>query len=110
MAKYKDKLYRLADQPTSKESKALGVLDKPCTDDPSVSLPAGMLGKIQLRGVRTGEYRAPKAGEWYLSGAEPEAWKARNDLTSPYYILRLVRVKTEKVTITTIVQEVPSRD
>lgn len=106
----KDKLYRLADVPTSKESKALGVLDKPCEDNPATYLPASMLGKIHLRGVRTGEYRAPKAGEWYLSGAEPEAWKAKNDLGSPYYILRLVRVKTEKVIVTTIVQEVPSKD
>lgn len=104
---FKNKLYRLADFPTSKESKALGLLDRPSASE---SLPAWYLGKVHLRGVRTGEYRAPNAGEWYLSGAEPEAWKAKNNLTSPYYILRLVRVKTETKTVTTIVQEVPSRD
>lgn len=38
--------------------------------------------------VETGEHRPPKAGEWYLSGAIPEAWRAPNDLTTPYHILR----------------------
>jgi hypothetical protein len=38
--------------------------------------------------VRTGEFRPPKKGEWYLSGAIPRAYKALNDLTSPYHIMR----------------------
>lgn len=46
-----------------------------------------------VRAVRTGEFRAPKKGEWYLSGAEPTAYKAPNDLSSKYHILKLVRVQ-----------------
>ena len=37
-------------------------------------------------------------GEWYLSGAIPEAYKAPNDLSTPFHILRLVRVETKLVT------------
>jgi hypothetical protein len=33
------------------------------------------------------DYRAPKKGEWYLSGAIPEAYQAPNDLTQCYYIV-----------------------
>lgn len=36
----------------------------------------------------TGEFRAPRKGEWYLSGAIPEAYRAPNDLSTPYHILR----------------------
>jgi len=37
-------------------------------------------------------YRPPKAGEYYISGAIPEVYKAENDLTTPY----LVAVPTKK--------------
>ena len=47
-----------------------------------------------VRFVRTGEYRNPLKGEFYLSGADPGAWAAYNDMSSPYHILRPVRVKT----------------
>lgn len=43
--------------------------------------------------VPTGEFRPPKKGEWYLSGAVVEAYKARNDLTQEFHIARLVLVK-----------------
>lgn len=42
-----------------------------------------------LAAVRTGEFRAPRRGEWYLSGAIPEAWQAPNDLSQSYHIVRL---------------------
>ena len=45
------------------------------------------------RGQLTGEFRAPKAGEWFLSGAIPEAYYAPNALTTSYHILKIVRVK-----------------
>jgi hypothetical protein len=38
--------------------------------------------------VRAGEYREPRKGEWYLSGAIPQAYCASNDLSTSYYILR----------------------
>lgn len=68
------KLHRLIDRPTSSECDSLGVKH------------------YFLRGAMTGEFRCPKKGEWYLSGALPAAYKARNDMESPYYILRLVVV------------------
>lgn len=39
----------------------------------------------------TGEFRSPLAGEWYLSGAIPEAYQAPNDLndlSTAYHILK----------------------
>lgn len=41
-----------------------------------------------VRFVWTGEKRAVKAGEWYLSGAVPTAYKARGPLDYPYHIMR----------------------
>ena len=50
---------------------------------------------------RTGEFRCPKKGEWYLSGAIIEAYHAPNDLTTEYHIAVLVKTKTEtKTTVT----------
>ena len=43
----------------------------------------------------TGEYRQPMKGEWYISGAIPEGYKALNDLSVCHQIGRLVEVKTE---------------
>lgn len=42
--------------------------------------------------MNTGLYGKPKKGEWYLSGAIPEAYKAPNDLSHPYFIAKLVLV------------------
>lgn len=38
----------------------------------------------------TGEVRAPKAGEWFLSGAIIEAYRAEHDLTTTYPIAQPV--------------------
>lgn len=38
--------------------------------------------------VKTGEFRPPKRGEYYLSGAIPTAYYAPNDLTQAFYIMR----------------------
>jgi len=58
-----------------------------------------------VRAQWTGEFRPPKKGEWYLSGAVVEAYLAKNDLQSPYHLARLVRVRTEVVEI---VEPIPS--
>jgi len=51
-----------------------------------------------VRAKATGEFREPKAGEWYLSGAIVEAYRAPYDLTnSQYHIAKLVRVKMVEV-------------
>jgi hypothetical protein len=48
---------------------------------------------VEIRAVKTGEFRPPRAGEWFLSGAVPEGYETKNDLSTPYHILRLVRVR-----------------
>lgn len=47
----------------------------------------------------TGEKRCPKAGEWFLSGAVVEAYKAKHDLTTIYHIARLARVQTVEIEV-----------
>jgi|SRR5579871_773067 hypothetical protein len=44
----------------------------------------GIKGKTRYRA--TGEYRAPKRGEYYLSGAVITAYIAPNDLSTEYWI------------------------
>ena len=56
--------------------------------------------KRAIRCVLTGEKRAPKKGEWYLSGARPSGWEAKNDLSTEYHIVKLVL--TEKIVTETI--------
>lgn len=47
----------------------------------------------EVKAYRSGEFRNPKKGEWYISGAIPEAYQAKNDLSVPYLIARIVIVK-----------------
>lgn len=51
------------------------------------------LGQLQIMAKRTCEFRAPKKGEWYLSGAIPVAYRAPNNLSMEFHIMRLVIVK-----------------
>ncbi len=46
--------------------------------------------RLGMVAVNTGVFRRPCKGEFYLSGAEPEAWKASNDLTSEFYIAEVL--------------------
>lgn len=55
---------------------------------------------LKVMAAPTGEERPPRKGEWYLSGAEAEAYRAANDYVSAYHIARLVVVK-ETRTVTT---------
>lgn len=47
-----------------------------------------------FRVLATGEFRPPRKGEWYLSGAIIESYQAKANLLQPYHIGRLVRGKT----------------
>ena len=60
------------------------------------------LHKEGVRAVRTGEYRKPKRGEWYLSGAIKEADQAPNDLGCEHVIVKLVRIEIAQVKTETI--------
>lgn len=68
----------------------------PCVDGPL---------DRDLRVVATNEVRPPRAGEWFLSGARIAGYLATNDLSRPYRIARLVRVKKTvwKIVVETIV-------
>jgi len=61
------------------------------------------LGTDAIRCVREGEFRRPLAGEWYLSGSTPEAYRAPSDLSSEYHIVTLVRTETVWEGVTKIV-------
>ena len=55
----------------------------------------------------TGEKRCPKKGEWYLSGCEGfvRAYKAPSDLSSEYFIGKIVLVENKTTTTSTILTE-----
>jgi hypothetical protein len=67
---------------------------------------AYLLNQAHLRAQFTGEFRRPRKGEWYLSGAIVEAYLALNDMTTPYHIARIVL--TERTIKETIIGEVTS--
>jgi hypothetical protein len=52
----------------------------------------GYEGDPTIRAISNGIKRNPKKGEWYLSGAIPCAYEARNDLTESYWIADIVKV------------------
>ena len=83
-----EKLFRLADDPDEDEAKGFGI--------GTGKIPAGAVQRNYLRGIPTGEFRAPKKGEWHLSGSIPEVWKAKSNYSSEYFIMRLVRVLVVK--------------
>lgn len=43
-----------------------------------------------IKEIKAIAYRNPKKGEYYLSGAWPKAYKAPNDLSSAYIIVKVV--------------------
>lgn len=56
--------------------------------------------KNVLRAQPTGEFREPRTGEWFISGAIPEAYRASTTLCTKYHIARIVeveRVTTERI-------------
>jgi hypothetical protein len=95
------KHYPLGDQPLPSELKSLGM------SAPAIYFWAhqALHDGLNARAVRTGELRAPKKGEWYLSGAIATAYRAPNDLSSKFHIARLCCVKRETRTIDSIVEK-----
>lgn len=68
--------------------------------------PKGIALRNSIRAKWTGERRPPRRGEWFLSGAIIEAYRALADLRTSYHIARLVRTKTE--TVTTVLGPYPA--
>jgi len=43
--------------------------------------------------INTKQYRTPKKGEYYISGAVPMAYIAPNDLSQNFYIAEIIKPK-----------------
>lgn len=87
------KNYKLGDRPSLSEREALGFgREEFPWINPFRPNCSGLVA------VKSGEKRPPRRGEWYLSGAIPEAYKAPNDFRQSSHILTLVRVETRLVT------------
>jgi hypothetical protein len=56
--------------------------------------------KVSVFAQYRGEKRPPRKGEFYLSGAFIEAYRAPNNLSTPYHIAHLVYVVQETITRT----------
>jgi len=84
--------YPIKDFIPSEDLQALGLK----RDEVSQAMPSlGMTATVKahkkfIKAKATGEKRPPKAGEWYISGAIPEAYRAPNDLSQKHVIARLV--------------------
>jgi len=65
--------------------------------EPINFIPAGHSGLFGGRYFyRKLGFRAPKKGEWYLSGAIVEAYQAPNDLTTEYTIVEKTAKAVQK--------------
>lgn len=82
----KGELFPVADRISLAEQGALGVSGQ--TSAPNIGL-----YPRNVRAEYTGEFREPKAGEWFLSGAHIEAYYSKNELSQKYHIAKLVRVE-----------------
>jgi hypothetical protein len=80
--------YPIASMPTRAEFDALG-LDIDATGRRERILRRAQAKRL-VRAVSTRESRPPRKGEWYLSGAVVEAYKAPSDLPAVHRIARLV--------------------
>lgn len=80
------KIYPLGDTPTADETSGAVFKERFASEI--------FGGARNFGAVATGEKRAPRRGEWYLSGAVVTAYRAPNDLDTVFQIARIVRVKT----------------
>ena len=80
-----DKLYTLADY----HPKMPSIGYAPTTKD-----------GIAIKAIWSGEFREPKKREWYLSGCEGHelAYKAFGDLSTKYFIMKIVEVRIQTIT------------
>lgn len=92
------KIYPLGDRVTWQEMNSLG------TDLGGVPFLSRQNARKNVKAVTTGEKRCPKAGEWYISGAIVEAYRADHDLNTEFFIAKLVMTKTTVITTVEIVE------
>jgi hypothetical protein len=46
-----------------------------------------------LRAIKADKHCTPKKGQWFLSGAIPQAYLAQNDLSIKYHLAKIVQVE-----------------
>lgn len=88
------KFYERADSLTYEERKHFGI---------DIFSSKTVREQQDIKAIRVNEFRAPRRGEWYLSGAIVHAYRAVADLNIEFPIAKLVRTKTETVTTISIV-------
>lgn len=87
------KTYPIADQLTAEDKKKLGF----ASDEKGLRfMPSVNVHTTKVHAVRTGEFRSPRSGEWYVSGSPAEAYRSPNDLSTPFYICKLVRTAVKR--------------
>ena len=91
------KYFRIADRVSIDEARKLGIKWPQCNS------PWRRFGDIAMA-ERTNEFRPPRKGEWYLSGASPAAYKAPNDLSQAFRIMRLVGIRREQKVVETRIE------
>lgn len=92
--------YSLGDMPSLKEIEAL---DADVKDARRINSADG----LHIMGEKTGVFRTPKKGDWYLSGAIPTTYKVAHDFRSEYHIMRLVLVERKTTTrLTKVVDDI----
>ncbi len=84
------KIYDIADRPTVEERALFGLK---MSDNFN-----------SIKAILSTEYRCPKKGEWYISGAIPQAYRAENDLSMKANIAKLVLTETKTITTVKIIK------
>jgi hypothetical protein len=81
--------YRVADLPTRQELANLGM------DETSGAISRNRKAgrRVEIKAKPTKEKRPPGKGEWFLSGAIPEAYRSDGGMMSCYRIVKLVVVE-----------------
>lgn len=64
-------------------------VQQPTRRAPRGSYPGGTRASSRTHFRATGEYRPPRAGEYFLSGAVIEAYRTSNALVTPYWIAEI---------------------
>lgn len=64
----------------------------------------GTIPQNRLKAKPTGEFRSPKQGEWYISGAVPEAYKAPNNLGTKFNIAKIVLTEIKTIVKETVIE------
>ena len=104
MSIQRDHFYEVMDRVPFEDRERLNLPAKSEDGVARIYAPIAGMGVNGVHAVWDGKpRRCPKKGEWYLSGAIIEAYRAPNDLSTPFHIATLVKTKKEHKTIITAI-------